>query len=84
MRVLIITKRQYMSHDLLDDKFGRLREIPLVLERRGIRCVAHASVTEITRKAKLQTSITVGIGWVIEDESHHKVGCAQKLLRTTI
>lgn len=35
MRVLVITKRQYTNHDLLDDKFGRLREIPLALARRG-------------------------------------------------
>lgn len=35
MRLLVITKRQYTGHDLLDDRFGRLREIPLALARRG-------------------------------------------------
>ena len=35
MRVLVLTKRQYMAHDLIDDKFGRFRELPLALARRG-------------------------------------------------
>lgn len=35
MRILLITKRQYTSKDLIDDKFGRLREIPLQLAARG-------------------------------------------------
>lgn len=35
MRILAITKRQYMNRDLLDDHYGRFREIPLALARRG-------------------------------------------------
>lgn len=35
MRILFITKRQYTSKDLIDDKYGRLREIPLGLAARG-------------------------------------------------
>ncbi len=35
MRILAISKRQYMSKDLLDDRYGRFREIPLALARRG-------------------------------------------------
>ncbi len=35
MRIFIITKRQYTSKDLIDDKYGRLREIPLGLAARG-------------------------------------------------
>ena len=35
MRILVLTKRQYMSKDLLDDRFGRFREIPLALARKG-------------------------------------------------
>lgn len=35
MRILILTKRQYMNKDLLDDRFGRFREIPLNLGRMG-------------------------------------------------
>ena len=35
MRILVITKRQYMSKDLLDNRFGRFREIPLSLSRMG-------------------------------------------------
>ena len=46
-RILVLTKRQYMNKDLLDDRFGRFREIPLELARRGHRvkglCLSYAS-----------------------------------------
>jgi glycosyltransferase involved in cell wall biosynthesis len=35
MRILVLTKRQYMGKDLLDDRFGRFWELPLELARRG-------------------------------------------------
>ncbi len=35
MRILVITKRQYMNKDLIDDRYGRFREIPLALAQRG-------------------------------------------------
>jgi glycosyltransferase involved in cell wall biosynthesis len=35
MRILVLTKRQYMNKDLIDDRFGRFREIPLALAERG-------------------------------------------------
>ena len=35
MQILVLTKRQYMSKDLLDDRFGRFREIPLALGQMG-------------------------------------------------
>ena len=35
LRVLVLTKRQYMHKDLIDDRFGRFREIPLALAQRG-------------------------------------------------
>jgi len=35
MRILFLTKRQYTNRDLIDDKYGRLREIPLGLAARG-------------------------------------------------
>jgi len=35
VRILVISKRQYMSKDLLDNRFGRLREIPLSLSKMG-------------------------------------------------
>ena len=37
MRILVITKRQYTNKDLIDDRFGRIREIPLQLARKGHR-----------------------------------------------
>jgi glycosyltransferase involved in cell wall biosynthesis len=36
-KILVLTKRQYMNKDLLDERFGRFREIPLELARRGHR-----------------------------------------------
>ena len=35
MRILVLTKRQYMNKDLIDDRFGRFREIPLALAKMG-------------------------------------------------
>jgi len=35
MRILVITKRQYMSKDLLGDRYGRFFEIPAELNRLG-------------------------------------------------
>ena len=37
LRILVLTKRQYTNKDLIDDRFGRLREIPLELARKGHR-----------------------------------------------
>jgi len=36
-KILVLTKRQYTNKDLIDDRFGRLREIPLELARMGHR-----------------------------------------------
>jgi teichuronic acid biosynthesis glycosyltransferase TuaC len=35
MKILVVTKRQYTGKDLLDDRFGRLRELPLELGLRN-------------------------------------------------
>jgi glycosyltransferase involved in cell wall biosynthesis len=35
MHIFVITKRQYTNLDLLDDRYGRLREIPLSLVKMG-------------------------------------------------
>lgn len=35
MKILVLTKRQCTNKDLIDDKFGRIREIPLGLARCG-------------------------------------------------
>ena len=49
-RILILTKRQYTNKDLIDDRFGRLREIPLELSRQGYHidglCLSYALKTE--------------------------------------
>jgi hypothetical protein len=35
LRVLALSKRQYMGRDLLDDRYGRFRELPLGMARLG-------------------------------------------------
>jgi glycosyltransferase involved in cell wall biosynthesis len=35
MRILVLSKRQYTNKDLIDDRFGRLRELPLALAVAG-------------------------------------------------
>ena len=35
MKIVVLTKRQYMRKDLLDDRYGRFWEIPQVLAARG-------------------------------------------------
>lgn len=35
--ILVLTKRQYTNRDLLDDRFGRIREIPFQLGLRGFQ-----------------------------------------------
>ena len=37
--ILVLTKRRYMNKDLIDDRFGRFREIPLELAKRGHRVI---------------------------------------------
>jgi teichuronic acid biosynthesis glycosyltransferase TuaC len=50
MRILALCKRQYTRHDLLDDRYGRLRELPLALTRLGheVRglCLSYRRQTE--------------------------------------
>lgn len=35
MRILVLSKRQYMSRDLIDDRYGRFRELPIALSSAG-------------------------------------------------
>jgi glycosyltransferase involved in cell wall biosynthesis len=35
MRVVVLTKRQYTNKDVIDDRYGRLWEIPMALAREG-------------------------------------------------
>ena len=35
MRILVLSKRQYMNKDLIDDLYGRFRELPLALAGLG-------------------------------------------------
>ena len=50
LKILVITKRQYMGKDLLDHRFGRFREIPLALGKKGYKvqgiCLSYADKGE--------------------------------------
>lgn len=35
MKIFILTKRQYMNKDLIEDRYGRFRELPLALAQSG-------------------------------------------------
>lgn len=50
MQILVLTKRQYMNKDLLDDRYGRFREIPLAFGQKGHKvqglCLSYAKRNE--------------------------------------
>jgi len=50
LRILVLSKRQYMNKDLIDDRFGRFREIPLCLAQKGHNvqglCLSYSHKTE--------------------------------------
>ena len=48
LRIHVLTKRQYMNKDLLDDRFGRFRELPVALSGIG----HHISGTCLSYKKK--------------------------------
>lgn len=58
MRILVLTKRQYTGRDLLDDRFGRLFEIPENLaamghEVRGLACSYRPRVEGTTQPGRV-------------------------------
>ncbi len=68
-RIFVITKRQYMNKDLIDDRFGRFREIPLALSRMG------NEVTGLCLSYKLKNE-----GWVPDEKVRWKSINATPLL----
>jgi teichuronic acid biosynthesis glycosyltransferase TuaC len=57
LRILVLTKRQYMGKDLLDDRFGRFRELPLALARLGHE--VHGISLSYRRRAEGSTTDSV-------------------------
>lgn len=57
MKLLVLTKRQYMGKDLLDDRFGRFWELPLELARLGHE-VQGLALSYRRRKETLVTDAT--------------------------
>jgi glycosyltransferase involved in cell wall biosynthesis len=61
VRILILTKRQYIRKDLLDDRFGRLYEIPEILAARGHE-VRGLTLSYRNRREEQQVS-SAGVRW---------------------
>jgi glycosyltransferase involved in cell wall biosynthesis len=60
MRVLVLSKRQYTGKDLLDDRYGRLFELPAGLARLGHD--VRALVLSYRRKGRLRRA-EAGVDW---------------------
>lgn len=64
MKILCLSKQRYMSRDLVRDRFGRMRELPLGLARRGHQvtgvCLDYRGVHEQRFEDREGTS---GVSW---------------------
>jgi teichuronic acid biosynthesis glycosyltransferase TuaC len=56
MRILFISKRQYMNKDLIDDQYGRFREIPLNLSRLGHQVIGSCLSYKTKPESRVQDS----------------------------
>lgn len=66
MKILVLTKRQYMGKDLLDDRFGRFRELPLALAQRGHHMEGLALSYRRRKETKIEDISETGdarVGW---------------------
>jgi teichuronic acid biosynthesis glycosyltransferase TuaC len=54
LKILVITKRQYMNKDLLSDRFGRFREIPLALAQKGHEVVGLCLSYQAKKERRIQ------------------------------
>jgi glycosyltransferase involved in cell wall biosynthesis len=64
MRILVLAKRQYMSKDLLDDRYGRLFELPSALAARGHDVSA---LIWSYRRRGASFRVDAGVRWWSED-----------------
>lgn len=57
MRVVVLTKRQYTNKDVIDDRYGRLWEIPMALAREGhdVTCIC------LSYQSRSETPVVVTI-----------------------
>lgn len=60
MRVLVLSKRQYTGKDLLDDRYGRLFELPA-----GLAALGHEVVAQVLsyRRRGSSRRIDAGVDW---------------------
>lgn len=62
MKILVLSKRQYMGKDLLDDRFGRFWELPWELARLGHEVKGIALSYRRRPEAHLGTPLGISIG----------------------
>lgn len=65
MRILFVSKRQYTGHDALDDKYGRLYEIPRSLAELGH--TVEVALTSYRPRGDLIDEPREGVGWSSSD-----------------
>lgn len=61
MDIFVISKRQYTNRDLLDDRYGRLFELPEALARRGHR--VRGLTTSYRRRTTRLLQTDAGVQW---------------------
>jgi len=61
MRILALCKRQYTGQDLLDDRYGRLYEIPDALASRGHE--VHGLTISYRHRGQTQLLTSAGVRW---------------------
>lgn len=63
MRVLVLSKRQYTGRDLLDERYGRVFEMPAALARRGHTVHGMALSYRLRRERTYRWDDIEGLAW---------------------
>ena len=79
MNIIFLCKRQYTGKDVLDDRYGRMYEIPLELSRSGIN-VSCFSIS-YRSKGNFHENISTGLDWVSYDFNLSHPGGIFRLIR---
>jgi glycosyltransferase involved in cell wall biosynthesis len=81
MKILVLTKRQYMGKDLIDDGFGRFRELPLELARLGHEVKGLALSYRPSADSKSDDKDDLGTASVTWHSMNLLTGCLPRLQR---
>ena len=75
MRVVVLTKRQYTNRDVIDDRFGRLWEIPAGLAHQSCRvtcvCLSYSKKNSVSEE--YESSLGDSVTWVSVNLGYFKV-----------